>query len=117
IPTAPTTRKNWDGSGAIGGPIARDRLWFFTNTRTVGIAQVVSAGMAPNLYTGDATKWLYAPTPGVETRFTESKLDFSARLTSQVTQRNRVTFSYQPQYRCMGSTLTASTDVSRARAN
>ena len=51
IPTAPITRKNWDGSGALGGPIARDRLWFFTNVRTVGIAQVVAAGLAPNLYT------------------------------------------------------------------
>jgi hypothetical protein len=117
IAAAPTTRKNWDGSGAIGGPIARDRLWYFTNVRTVGIAQVVAAGMAPNLYTGDQTKWLYAPTPGVETRFTESKLDFSARLTSQVTQRNRVTFSYQPQYRCLGSTLTTRADGCRVPGN
>ena len=53
--------------------------------------------------------------PGVETRFTESKLDFSARLTSQVTPRNRVTFSYQPQYRCLGSTLTTSADGCRVR--
>ena len=75
IPTAPTVRKNWDGSGALGGPIPRDRFWFFTNVRTVGIAQVVAAGLAPNLYLGDPTQWLYAPTPGVETRFTESKLD------------------------------------------
>ena len=54
IAAAPITRKNWDGSGALGGPIARDRLWFFSNVRTVGIAQVVAAGLAPNLYAGDA---------------------------------------------------------------
>ena len=57
IPTAPTVRKNWDSSVALGGPIARDRLWFFGNVRTIGIAQVVAAGMAPNLNLGDATKW------------------------------------------------------------
>jgi hypothetical protein len=117
IPTAPTVRKNWDGSGAIGGPIVRDRLWFFTNLRTVGISQVVSAGFAPNIYTGDPTKWLYAPAPGIETRFAESKLDFSGRLTSQVTDRNRMTFSYQPQYRCLGSTLTATADGCRVPGN
>ena len=117
IPTAPTVRKNWDGSGALGGPILRDRFWFFGNVRTIGIAQVVAAGMAPNLNLGDATKWLYAPTPGVETRFTESKLDVSMRLTGQVTQKNRVTFSYQPQYRCLGSTLTTSADGCRVRGD
>ena len=54
-------RKNWDASGAFGGPIARDRLWFFANLRSVGISQVVAAGLAPNLYLGDPTQWLYAP--------------------------------------------------------
>ena len=58
IPTAPTVRKNWDTSGAFGGPIARDRLWFFANVRSVGISQVVAAGLAPNLYLGDPTQWL-----------------------------------------------------------
>ena len=68
-----------DRSPAIG-------FWFFGNVRTVGIAQVVAAGLAPNLYLGrpDAGGSTH-PTPGVETRFTESKLDFSARLTGQVT--------------------------------
>ena len=115
IPTAPTVRKNWDSSGALGGPIARDRLWFFGNVRTIGIAQVVAAGMAPNLNLGDATRWDYAPTPGVETRFAESKFDLSVRLTGQVTPKNRVTFSYQPQYRCLGSTLTTNADGCRVR--
>ena len=115
IPTAPTVRKNWDSSVALGGPILRDRFWFFGNVRTIGIAQVVAAGMAPNLNLGDATRWAYAPTPGVETRFTESKFDLSMRLTGQVTPKNRVTFSYQPQYRCLGSTLTTNADGCRVR--
>jgi hypothetical protein len=117
IPQPPTVRKNWDSSGALGGPIFRDRFWFFGNVRTIGIAQVVAAGMAPNLNLGDVTKWLYAPTPGVETRFTESKLDVSMRLTGQVTPKNRVTFSYQPQYRCLGSTLTTNADGCRVRGD
>jgi hypothetical protein len=54
---APTVRKNWDSSGALGGPISRDRFWFFGNVRTIGIAQVVAPGMAPNLNLGDATRW------------------------------------------------------------
>ena len=117
IGQAPTVRKNWDGSAGVGGPILRDRLWFFTNLRTIGIAQVVSGGMLPNLYLGDATQWGYAPDTGVETRFTESKLDFSARLTGQLTPRNRLTFAYQPQYRCLGSTLTADVDGCRVRGD
>jgi hypothetical protein len=115
IDQAPTVRKNWDGSAGVGGPILRDRFWFFGNVRTVGIAQVVAAGMRPNLFLGDNTQWGYAPDTSVETRFTESKLDLSGRLTGQVTPRNRVTFSYQPQYRCLGSTLTADVDGCRVR--
>ena len=117
IANPPTVRKNWDGSAGAGGPLLQDRLWFFGNFRTVGIAQVVAAGMGPNRYLADATQWGYAAEPGVETRFTESKLDMSGRLTGQVTPRQRVTFSYQPQYRCLGSTLTTSTDGCRVRGS
>ena len=117
IPTPPTVRKNWDSSGALGGPLFRDRLWFFGNVRTIGIAQVVAGGLAPNRNVGDATKWLYEPVPGVETRFVESKLDLSMRLTGQVTPSNRMTFLYQPQFRCLGSTLSVEAEGCRVRGS
>ena len=117
IAQPPIVRKNWDASGGIGGPILHDRFWFFTNLRTIGIAQVVAGGLAPNRNLGDPTQWLYAPESNIETRFTESKLDFSVSLTGQVTPRNRVSFSYQPQDRCLGSTLTTSADGCRVRGN
>jgi hypothetical protein len=107
IGAPPTVRKNWDASFGIGGPIRRDRLWFFSNIRSVGVAQVLSAGLAPNIHAGDPAVWIYEPEPGVESRQVETKFDGSVRFTGQVTERNRVTFSYQLQDRCLGSSITA----------
>jgi hypothetical protein len=117
ISDPPTVRKNWDSSASLGGPINRDRLWFFGNVRSIGIAQVVSAAIAPNANLGDNTKWEYVPVPGVETRFVETKLDLSGRLTGQATPRNRLSFSYQPQIRCLGSTLTEQAEGCRVRGS
>jgi hypothetical protein len=104
---APIVRKNWDSNFALGGPIARDRVWFYGNIRSVGVGQVIAAGVAPNKFMGDQTKWLYEPVPGIETRQVESKIDMSGRLTSQLTRRDRVTFSYTFQDRCQGTSLTS----------
>ena len=30
---APALRKNWDSNFSLGGPIKRDRIWFYANTR------------------------------------------------------------------------------------
>ena len=35
-PIPPTLIKNWDTNFALGGPIVRDRLWFYNVTRTNG---------------------------------------------------------------------------------
>ncbi|MGH6693531.1 MAG: carboxypeptidase regulatory-like domain-containing protein, partial [Gammaproteobacteria bacterium] len=35
----PTLIKNWDTNFALGGPIIRDRLWFFNNVRSYGNQQ------------------------------------------------------------------------------
>jgi hypothetical protein len=107
IPAPPTVRKNWDSSFGLGGPIRQDRLWFFGNVRSVGVAQVVESGVKPNVHAGDPAQWLYEPEPDVEIRQVESKLDGSVRLTGQLTARNRVSFSYQLQDRCLGSSVRA----------
>jgi hypothetical protein len=111
-----TIRSNWDGSGSLGGPIRRDRLWFFGSVRTFGLSQVVEGGMA-NRYAGDPTQWLFAQDPGVEVRKPESKTDLSIRLTGQLTQRNRVSFSHQYQDRCAGSTMTTDGSGCRVRTS
>jgi hypothetical protein len=98
---------SWDASGSGGGPIKKDKLWFFVNVRKYSTINPVPGAFA-NLYAGDPTKWTYAKNPNVETRGADSRNIYSGRLTAQVTPRNRVSFSHEYQFRCSGSTLTPS---------
>src|SRR6185436_11915021 len=106
--------RSWDISGSGGGPIKRDRLWFFANLRKYSTLAPVQGAFA-NLNAGDATKWTWARDPNVEVRSADARSIESIRLTSQVTPRNRVTFSHEHQHRCSGSTITPSGEGCRVR--
>ena len=51
-------QKVWDLNLGIGGPIVKDRLWYFGGIRDEGSERGVP-GMFANLNDGDATKWTY----------------------------------------------------------
>src|SRR3954468_14524988 len=104
ITQPPALRTNWDGSGSIGGPLKRDRLWFFANVRAWANASVVD-GIFANRYAGDPSHWDYAANPSIEARVVESRKIAAGRLTAQLTPRNKVTFSHDYQRRCGGSSL------------
>jgi Carboxypeptidase regulatory-like domain len=91
--------KVYDLNGATGGPIKKDRIWFFVNARTQGSTRV-TANQFYNLNAGDATKWLYAPDssrPGFSDRTWEN---VSGRATLQVTPRNKVGVFWDEQVVC-----------------
>ena len=52
--------KSYDLSGAVGGPIARDRAWFFGTVRGQGNSSYIT-NMYYNKNAGDPNKWLYEP--------------------------------------------------------
>src|SRR4029453_7906032 len=112
ITQPPTLRTNWDGSGSLGGPIMRDRLWFFGNIRGWANAAVVD-GIFANRFAGDASHWDYAADSSIEARTAESRKIYAGRLTAQLTPRNRITFSHDYQRRCGGSSLTPAGDACR----
>jgi len=97
--------KLWDVSGAIGGPIKRDKLWFFANVRDFGNHTDIAGGFA-NAFAGDPSHWDYAPADGnggralIKARTATSKTVASGRLTSQLTPRNKVSFYYDYQWDC-----------------
>ena len=103
--TAAGNIKLWDASVAIGGPIKKDKLWFFANYRDVGNHASIPGGYA-NAFAGDPTHWDYAPADGkngrplIPSRTASSKTIATARLTSQLTPRNKVSFYYDYQWDC-----------------
>jgi hypothetical protein len=50
---------NWDLNPAFGGPIRRDRIWFWTSWRYIGTENY--AAILPNRNAWDPTKWTYEP--------------------------------------------------------
>ena len=102
---APALLKNWDGNFSLGGPIKRDRLWFFANTRTTGNFQETQNQYA-NRNVGNAAVWTWARDESVRVQNDTSRFVNSIRLTSQVTQRNKVGFYYDYTMNCSGSSIT-----------
>jgi len=90
----PSIRRIYDYGGGLGGPIARDRLWFYTAHRWWSSEQFspgsfynkVQGQKAPNgrpLYEPDLSRPAYVSDPSVEN---------SGRLTWQVTPKDKVTY-------------------------
>ena len=107
ITRGPGIKSSYDASGSIGGPIQRDRLWFYGTYRSYQTTTGVS-GIGVNRFAGDPSHWDYQRDDSVEPRLVQGRKIWAARATAQITPRNKVTFSQENQYRCEGSTLTTS---------
>jgi hypothetical protein len=114
ITRGPGIKSAYDASGSVGGPILRDRLWFFATYRSYDTTSGVS-GIGANQFVGDPAHWDYRRDDSIEPRLVQGRKIWAARGTAQVTAKNRVMFSQENQYRCEGSTLTPSGSGCRTR--
>ena len=77
--------KLWDADLFLGGPVMRDRLWFFGSyTRTRNDYYV-----AGQYLTNDNTSWVYVPDRTRQAVGDEWAYDIATRLTWQATPRNK----------------------------
>jgi Carboxypeptidase regulatory-like domain len=86
ITTADSILKIYDGSFAIGGPLKRDRLWFWTAHRYWGYEQI----RTNTFYESDQSTFVFTPDrsrPGTETQRNVSN---DLRLTWQMSPKNRL---------------------------
>jgi hypothetical protein len=104
--------KQWDETFGVGGPIKKDRLWYYGTYRDEGQHRSIP-GIFPNLNAGDPTKWEYAPDTTKQARGAESFQLVSARLTGQVTPKNKINYHFDGQWPCNGSSFTSSGDSCR----
>jgi hypothetical protein len=91
--------KNWDSSASIGGPIRRDRIWFFANARHQGSRNLI-AGVWRNLNAGDPNKWTYQPDLSQQAQSDGTWKNAGLRLTWQATPRNRFVAWLDEQSAC-----------------
>ncbi len=97
---APTPfSKVYDLNGAFGGPIKKDRLWYFANARTQGTRATI-AGIYYNQNAGDATKWMYVADSTKQAYSDRTWENVSGRLTWQATPRNKFTGFWDHQWVC-----------------
>jgi hypothetical protein len=66
---------------SVGGPILRDRMWFFFNHRGVDYADA-QPGIFANRNAGDPTKWTYEPDFSRQGRVDQKRRIFALRLTT-----------------------------------
>ncbi len=82
-----SVRKAWDFNPAVGGPIKRDKLWFYVSYRNLGNA--TDTGIRRDV---DPLDWVY--TPDIN-RLTDTEQlrtrNYSGRLTWQINQKNTLT--------------------------
>ena len=116
ITEPPGLIKNWDTNFALGGPIKRDRLWFFNNVRTYGTHQDIP-GLYANANAGNPARWEYAKDLNVKARSAGAKNIEAIRLTSQVTPKNKAGFYFEWQSNCTGSALVNGEEACRDRGD
>jgi hypothetical protein len=92
--------KTWEVNGAIGGPLIRDRLWFFFSTKNQGTRLYVS-GMYYNQHAGDPTAWTYEPDLTRRAIYDGTWINVPLRLTWQATPRNKVNLFWDEQRMCL----------------
>jgi hypothetical protein len=101
LTTPGETRKVWDFNLGMGGPILRDRIWYFGNLREEGSERTVP-GMFANANAGDATKWTYVADASRPAVLAASYRITALRLTMQATPRNKFTVFWDVQRPCEG---------------
>jgi Carboxypeptidase regulatory-like domain len=104
--------KLWDFSGSAGGPIKRDRVWYFVNAREEGSYRSVP-GMFANLNAGVAGKYIYLADLTRPASTAGSWRIANARLTIQASARNKFNLFWDEQHPCQGATWSDAEDGCR----
>jgi hypothetical protein len=109
ITETPGIIKAYDASVSYGGPIKRDRLWFYGSIRQLNTETAVE-GIVANANAGNLARWDWARDDSLPARQTQGRKMYIGRATAQVTQKHRINFSHEFQSRCEGAPLSRETD-------
>jgi hypothetical protein len=103
----------YDASVSYGGPILRDRVWFFGSYRKLDTSTSLEGLVAnANAFT---PAWTWAPDNSVTARQLQGRTMYIGRGTAQISDKHRVSFGHEYQVRCEGAPLKVETDGCHTR--
>ena len=108
--------KAYDANISYGGPIVRDRLWFFGSYRKLNTETAVE-GVVGNANAFDLSRWDWAEDRSLTARTSAGRSIYIGRITAQAAAKHRVTVNWEYQRRCDGTPLKAETDGCHTRGS
>jgi hypothetical protein len=103
LPEPNEMKKAYDINPGVGGPILRERLWFYSSARWQTNQNYI-AGLYYNKNEGDPTKWLYEQDPSRRGFFGLEQNGINTRLTWQAAQKHKLAIYYDNQSRIWDDT-------------
>jgi hypothetical protein len=110
----PGVIKSYDASISYGGPIKRDRLWFYGSYRKLNTEATVF-GIVANANAFDLSRWDWVRDDSINARTSVGRSIYIGRVTAQAAERHRVSLNWESQRRCEGSPLRIETDACHKR--
>jgi hypothetical protein len=90
--------KNYDFNPGVGGPIVRDKVWFYGTFRYLGVNKTV----VDSFYDSDPSPFRYVADtsrPGIDDGHIRS---FAGRIAAQVSQKDKITYYHDEQDKVRG---------------
>ena len=116
ITETPGIIKSYDGSVSLGGPIVRDRLWFYGSYRKLNTETAV-VGIVGNANAFDLSRWDWVRDDSVTARQSVGRSMYIGRITAQPAVKHRVSVNWEYQQRCEGSPLRIETNGCHTRGS
>src|SRR4051812_18834628 len=96
----------YDFNAAVGGPILKDKLWYYMSVREQGSRRNI-LNVYYNQNAGDATQWYYKPDFTKPAYYDRMWENYTPRITWQASAKNKFTFSWDEQPVCRTCSGTA----------
>ncbi|HKF67809.1 MAG TPA: carboxypeptidase regulatory-like domain-containing protein [Vicinamibacterales bacterium] len=97
----------YDVNGAAGGPIMKDKLWYYMSVREQGSRRNI-LNVYYNNNAGNPSAWTYAPDFSRPAYYDRMYENYTPRITWQASAKNKFSFSWDEQPVCRTCTGTAS---------
>src|SRR3954470_9936694 len=96
----------YDFNAAVGGPIVKDKLWYYMSVREQGSRRNI-LNVYYNQNAGDPNQWYYKPDFNKPAYYDRMWENYTPRITWQAPSKNKFTFSWDEQPVCRTCSGTA----------